>query len=244
MEVPTQTFTGFAQMFPWARAGTAQKGPSDIRLPTQNVPYTLILRIILLLSPIGVSQAAGRAIHTWASLRWTRCIPTLRCKGKQQQPSASSSMHVVVIEETPQTMGQSSKKLASKAEQEGRPRRTPKTSGVRMKVSDTATYSREKTGGFGSHSPPLRQRRQTIRVSEKDRPPCGNRQRRFIPELDVTCCCSPSRCRLEPAPYTRRAGWHRTNSKSSYAAIKEVCFDQQTPLLPHHHFRRQRHFGE
>ena len=49
MEVPTQTFTGSAQIFPWARTGTAQKDPSDTQLPTQNVPYTLILRIILLL---------------------------------------------------------------------------------------------------------------------------------------------------------------------------------------------------
>jgi len=49
MEVLTQTFTGAAQMFPWARTGTAQKHPSDTQLSTQNVPYTLILRIILLL---------------------------------------------------------------------------------------------------------------------------------------------------------------------------------------------------
>ncbi len=54
-------------------------------------------------------------------------------------------MHVVVIEETPQTKGQFSKKLTTKTEQEGTPRKTPTTRIVTMKVSDTATYSREKT---------------------------------------------------------------------------------------------------
>jgi len=54
-------------------------------------------------------------------------------------------MHVVMIKETPQTKDQSSKKLTTKTEQEGMLRKTPKTRVVSMKVSDTATYSREKT---------------------------------------------------------------------------------------------------
>ncbi len=141
-------------------------------------------------------------------------------------------MHVVVIEETPQTKGQSSKKLTSKTEQEGMPRKTPKTRVVRMKVSDTATYSSEKTVDPGSHSQSPVSTGQTIRISEKDRPSYGNRQRRFIPELDVTCCCSALRCRAELAPLTRRLDGAAPTRKSSSVAIKEVCLDQQAPCFP------------
>lgn len=153
-EVPTQTFTGFAQMFPWARTGTSQKDPSNTRLPTQNVPYTLILRIILLLSPIRASQAAGRAVQTWANLREPRHIPALRCQGRQQRPSTQQSMPVVVIEDTLRTKDHFSKKLTTKPDQEGMLRKTPKTCVVRMKVSNTANYTREKTLGLSSHPKP------------------------------------------------------------------------------------------
>ncbi len=83
MEMLTQTFTGSAQMFPWVRTRTAQKDPSDTQLPTQNIPYTLILRIILFLFSYRAPQATGRTVHSWASLRKPRHTPALRCRGRQ-----------------------------------------------------------------------------------------------------------------------------------------------------------------
>jgi len=99
-------------------------------------------------------------------------------------------------------------------------REAPMTRVVRMKVSDTATYSREKAVEVEA---PHHADKETIQA--------------LIPELDITCCCSASRCRAELVPLTRRPDDAAPARKGLAAAIKEFCLDQQVPCFLNHHFK-------